>query len=463
MMFNTYSFMLLFLPLTVFLYFQFIKRSGTAGKIFLFICSCFFIAVSGLYHLVICLLLFLLDYILNKIFDKTKNNGIVFLIILLNICCLSLFKYERFLFPDINIVFPLGLSFYVFQQISFAVDHSKGRFERYSLIDYLLYSIYFPKFIQGPLVSFELMEKQLIDDNRKCINYHNLSDGLYLLSLGLAKKVLVADNFGIIADYGYSHVNTLNSFESVLVILGYTFQIYFDFSGYSDMAVGISKMFNIELPVNFNSPYKAKNISDFWKRWHMTLTGMLTRYVYIPLGGNRKGIIRTYINIIIVFLISGLWHGNKLTFLIWGLMHGAASVLYRYSKEKYDAIPGLVQWCLNFVFINLTWIVFRASSLKDGIALLKGCFAGGFGINAELAESLLQPTIINVFSQFIPLNIVIVIAYCITLVVILICSNSNERLIEFRTNKRSLFLTYILLLLSLLSFSGVSGFLYSNF
>ena len=229
------------------------------------------------------------------------------------------------------------------------------------------------------------------------------------------------------------------------------------------MAIGISKMVNIDLPINFNSPYKALNINDFWKRWHITLTRFLTKYIYIPLGGNREGKVRTYVNIMIVFIVSGIWHGAGYTFIIWGAMHGIASVLYRLTKKTYDKIPRFVQWCATFIFVSIAWTFFRAEKVGDAILLFARVFAGGFGVNAELTETLLQPTLINVPSQVIPFNAVIIVFYLIAVLIAAQLKNSNDVTSSFKANAKTWIFTFVLLILSILSISSVSTFLYSNF
>lgn len=286
-----------------------------------------------------------------------------------------------------------------------------------------------------------------------------------MFAIGLSKKVLLADNFGKIVDFGFANISSLNSFESLLAVLGYTFQIYFDFSGYCDMAAGVALAFNISLPQNFNSPYRALSISEFWKKWHITLTNFLTKYVYIPLGGSRKGKTRTYLNVIAVFLISGIWHGTGLTFLVWGMMHGIAMVLNRIFKTEYRKIPKIIQWGLTFVFVNITWVFFRAESITDALNMIKQVFVGGwsFTVNAELTETLLQPTFISIANRISGLPIALVVFYVSALLAVLLLKNSNEKLNTFKPNFVTLAWTYLLLILSVLSVSGVSTFLYSNF
>ena len=200
---------------------------------------------------------------------------------------------------------------------------------------------------------------QFADESKKRFNSDNFAAGLYAFTFGLGKKVIVADSFGILVNQAFSDVSALGTVNAVLAMLAYTFQIYFDFSGYCDMATGIGKMMNIDITMNFNSLYKAITIIDFWKRWHITLTRFFTRYIYIPLGGNRKGTVRTYVNIMIVFLVSGIWHGANWTFIVWGVIHGIANVLTRivdkstgiFSKKQNKAINA-ASWLFTFVFVN---------------------------------------------------------------------------------------------------------------
>lgn len=203
----------------------------------------------------------------------------------------------------------------------------------YSLLEYAAYVTYFPQLVAGPIVTHDILVPQMKDEKKKHLNFDSLSKGIALFTFGLAKKVLLADIFGNFVNLAYEDVNQLNVATAFLTMLAYTLQIYFDFSGYSDMAIGLGWMMNIDLPVNFDSPYKALSVTEFWKRWHITLTAFFTKYVYIPLGGNRKGSVRTYANIFIVFFLSGFWHGAGWTFVLWGVIHGLAQILERVLKK----------------------------------------------------------------------------------------------------------------------------------
>ena len=213
------------------------------------------------------------------------------------------------------------------------------------------------------------MIPQFLDREKKKVNADNLAAGIYLFAMGLAKKVLLADVFGDVVTYGFTTLEQLNSVTALLVMLSYTFQIYFDFSGYCDMAMGIGRMLNIDLPLNFNSPYKALTITEFWDRWHMTLTRFFTKYIYIPLGGNKKGKVRTYANILIVFLLSGLWHGASWNFVFWGLCHGIFMVLTRLFSDFFKKLHPALNWLMTFSFVNIMWVFFRAETFSQATTL----------------------------------------------------------------------------------------------
>ena len=228
-------------------------------------------------------------------------------------------------------------------------------------MNYGLFLTFFPQLIAGPIVQHSDVMSQFENKENRKMNSKNIAVGLFVFGLGLFKKVGIADTFAETANLGYSDPAALTFIDSWITSLSYTFQLYFDFSGYSDMAIGAALLFNIKLPMNFNSPYKALSIQDFWKRWHMTLTNFLTRYIYFPLGGSRKGIVRTYINIMIVFFVSGIWHGAGWTFIIWGLMHGVASVINDYGLKQALNCRNLLAWFITFQFVNASWVLFQSS------------------------------------------------------------------------------------------------------
>ncbi len=241
---------------------------------------------------------------------------------------------------------------------------------------------FFPQLIAGPIVHHSEMMPQFKDKNNQFLNYRNIALGLFIFSIGLFKKVVIADNIAHFADFGFDKAASLSFIQAWMASLSYSFQLYFDFSGYCDMAIGIALFFNIKLPINFNSPYKALNIQDFWRRWHITLSRFLKEYLYIPLGGNRVKESIVYRNLILVFLIGGFWHGAGWTFIIWGLLHGIALSVHRaYShaaRKFHFTMPKILAWLITFNFINLAWVFFRAKDLNSALKVLKG-MVGGYG------------------------------------------------------------------------------------
>lgn len=321
MVFSTYEFIFLFLPIVLIGYFLLGKlKNKKIQQIFLIIASLFFYGYYNVSYLAIILISVLVNYGMSILINKQHKKWLLVLGIIFNVLLLGYFKYSNFFidtfnhivgteFNLLNIILPLGISFFTFQQIAYLVGVYKKEENVEDIITYMLFVTFFPYVISGPITTGkEIMGQFKNEENRK-VNYNNLAKGIYLFVIGLFKKIVIANTIALWVDNGYSSAGDMNFIATWVVILTYTLQIYFDFSGYSDMAVGIAKMFNINLPYNFNSPYKANSVREFWRRWHITLSRFLTNYIYIPLGGSRKGKIRTYINTLITFLVSGLWHG----------------------------------------------------------------------------------------------------------------------------------------------------------
>lgn len=299
-----------------------------------------------------------------------------------------------------------------------------------------------------------------------------LSKGIYLFAIGLFKKVLLADTFGIAVNWGFRSLDMLSGFDALLVSLMYTLQIYFDFSGYCDMAIGIAGMFGFELPLNFNSPYKSASIIEFWQRWHMSLTRFLRKYIYFPLGGSKKSASRTMLNVLIVFLVSGIWHGANWTFILWGLLHGVANVLNRLLKKPWEYIPKFIRIALTFFFVNLAWILFRSDSLGDCIKMFKTLLFGwenGFTLSAELLDcfNVIELTYIEEHVGFLAaltskipsLNMWFILL--ISLILVFFTKNCHEK--EYKPKLTNAIFCIVLLVWSVVSLSGLSTFLYFNF
>jgi D-alanyl-lipoteichoic acid acyltransferase DltB (MBOAT superfamily) len=300
-----------------------------------------------------------------------------------NLALLGYFKYANFLTENINsmlntyyvspqILLPLGISFFTFTQIAYLVDSYRGKAKEYDFLNYALFVTFFPHLIAGPILHHREMMAQFESRWTLAVRYRNIVPGLFIFSIGLFKKSIIADTFAIWADSGFDGKMPLDLFSAWAISLSYSFQLYFDFSGYCDMAIGASLLFNIWLPINFNSPYKALDIQDFWRRWHMTLSRYLRDYLYIPLGGNRCSTARVYFNIMVTFVLGGLWHGASWMFIIWGALHGAALVIHQIWNRFGLSMPKAVAWLLTFSFINVTWVFFRAKTIDDALRIIRG-------------------------------------------------------------------------------------------
>lgn len=392
-----------FLPIVIVTYYILSKITPVFGKIALVIGSIIFYMYSGWKISAILGISILINYGMSVIISHhpLQKKTLLFLNSIFNIGILIYFKYFNFFITNINtlfskeiplkeIVLPLGISFFTFQQIMYVVNISKGEVSL-NLLDYLAYILYFPKILMGPLNEPKEFIGQLNNNDLKRVDWDNIACGIKTFSFGLFKKIVLADTFAIAVNWGYSNFETATSMDWILIMLFYTFEIYFDFSGYTDMAVGVSSMLNIQLPINFDSPYKAVSIRDFWKRWHISLTGFFTRYIYVPLGGSRKGRFRTYCNTMLVFFISGIWHGANWTFILWGILHGTFSVFDRVFEKQQQKISKIVRWFLTFLAVNILWLLFRSDSIMQWIIILKQIF---FFQNMAVSDGLINSFIL---------------------------------------------------------------------
>jgi len=398
MLLNSPYYIVIFLPLVVGIYF-FIEKNHHAslGHVWLVAVSLFFYSYSNPKSLILLTCSIVVNFIFGNILfhyrgndfsgnskiHQTKARYLFVLSLLFNIFLLAYFKYTNFFIQNLNtafgyrimkleVILPLAISFFTFQQISYLVDIYRGQIQKDNLLNYFLFVTFFPQLVIGPIVRYKEVIPQFIDKNNVPPDWENIARGIFVISVGLFKKLIIADKFGQWANSGFDTTNALTFFDAWSASLSYTFQIYYDFSGYTDMAIGAALLFNIKIPINFNSPYQALNIQDFWHRWHITLSRWLRDYLYIPLGGNRKGNIRTYINLFITFLIAGIWHGAGWTFIVWGAMHGIALAVNRLWRQLKFKMPKLLGWFFTFMFLNITWIFFRASTCEDALRIMKG-------------------------------------------------------------------------------------------
>jgi len=486
MLFNSYEFIFVFLPITFFVYFYLnSKRLIEASRVFLVLLSLFFYSWWNIAYLPIILVSMLFNYVVGVSLSKDKEHTKVSKKMLLtfgviaNVALLGYFKYADFLIENINVMtnghipllhlaLPLAISFFTFQQIAYLVDSYRGETKEYDFLNYANFVAFFPQLIAGPIVHHAEMMPQFAKTRNKVKNYKNIAMGLFIFSIGLFKKVVIADTFAVWATAGFDTATTLNLFEAWATSLSYTFQLYFDFSGYTDMAIGAALLFNIKLPINFNSPYKATSIQDFWRRWHITLSRFLRDYVYIPLGGNRKGNFRIYSNLMATFIIAGIWHGAGWTFVFWGFLHGIALVIQRAWNQLGFKLWTWLAWLITFNFINIAWVFFRAKEWEDAIKVLNAMFSLNITLPSFLSAKL---AFLNQYSvkfggawlSEVDGTIVTVVWLLIGFILILTFKNSNQRLESFKLDYKMAFFAGILFASAILSLNKVSEFLYFNF
>lgn len=503
MLFNSYIFIFIFLPIVLLGWYglNFYKKYKLAN-LFLAGMSLWFYGYFNLYYLTIILVSIGLNYALSRLLTRIpaddrhtllfRRTGLLAGVVL-NLGILFYFKYYDFFIENINFIFqthytlkhillPLGISFFTFQQLSFVIDRCLGKCEHYSLINYITFVTFFPQLIAGPIVLYKEMIPQFEDHSRRCPNASSFARGIYLFILGLAKKVLLADTFALVANYGFAQTFSLDSISTVAVILAYTFELYFDFSGYSDMAIGLGRMFHVELPLNFDSPYRSCSVKEFWQRWHITLSRFFITYVYIPLGGSRKGRPRMLFNTFIVFLLSGLWHGAAWTYVAWGAMQGLLVVIdnlgiigIRGREEKRPSrfhIPAPLGWFFTFTLFNLSLFFFRSSSMLAAGQLFKNLlsvrFSGKlFEIAAQLdiseiyiirqALELAAPGAVNY------LYLIVMLALFVLAFYLIFHKNAYERATCNELTSKRCWALCILFVWCVISLSQVSTFLYFNF
>ena len=482
MNFQTYSFLLFLAALLIGWR---LLKTAKQRRLWLLVACLGFYASNSLTALVLLLGEGVFTWLLGRGMKRwpTKKKVLLALGTVVLVAVLARFKYAGFFLENVNVLtggalsvtalaLPLGLSFVTFQQIFYLYDCYKGDLEPLDPICFALWLTFFPTVSSGPITRGGEIAEQLLDEERLRFDWDHFSAGFYAFALGLFKKVILAQVLSGGVANGYARVWQLSTADALLTILAYTFQLYFDFSGYCDMAWGIAKMLGIELPRNFDSPYRAVSVSDFWSRWHITLSRFFRSCVYIPLGGNRKGMLRTCVNLMIIFLISGLWHGAGWGFLIWGALHGAAMVLERLLRGKVR-LPKWLGWVLTFAFVNVAWIYFRAPSTEVAHALIRAVLNFNFYLPSEsFCTSLLLPEV-SAALQFLGLYVptlavflrraIPLLVFPISLLFCLLVKNPIRQAENMRMTKGKAILCAVALVWSVISFSRVTTFLYVNF
>ena len=478
MLFCSHVFVFVFLPLVLAGYF-FIGRVARSewARAWLVLASFVFYAWMRLDYLWIILSSIAVNYACvfvmergwpwrgQRLLPQWQRRLVMWLGILFNIGLLGWFKYVMFVLENVNaafgtdfvvqkIVLPLGISFFTFQQIACLVDLCKAReTPRYTFLNYALFVTFFPQLVAGPIVHHHDMMPQFEKPGSARPDYLNLSAGLWLFAVGLFKKLVIADFLGKWAANGmdtWDRLPELTFWQAWFSVVSFMLQIYFDFSAYSDMAIGLGRMFNIRLPINFNSPYRACSIKAFWQRWHMTLGSFLMNYLYFPLGGSRRGEARAYANLFLVFLACGVWHGANWSFVVFGALHGAAMAAHRAWNKCGFSMARWLAWPLTFVFLALTYAPGRCAKLYQVFRVWRGMFA-------PTSFSLKSVAVIThpVDWPWLWLAAAAALALCFP--------NAASREKNFRPTLANGLATVALLAVAVLHISRLSPFLYFNF
>jgi len=427
MLFHDPIYLLIFLPVVFCVYFLIPNNKINLRLYFLIISGLIFYAYWNIKLSPLIVVAILVNFYFGKKISNNENliykKKILIISIIFNIFYLGFFKYADFVINNVNVMFnsnfellnlpfPLALSFVTIQIIVFLVDCFEGNIEKNNIKRYSLFIIFFPQLIAGPIVRYNDMINQFEDKKKSSIIYKNICIGLIVISIGLIKKVLIADNLSVIVDGGFGSNEQISFFGSWLVTFSFAFQLYFDFSGYIDMATGSALLFNINLPQNFNSPFKANSIINFWQRWHITLTNFLTNYIYNPYLRSFKNLtfLKSMIGTMIVFLIAGLWHGPSWLFVIFGGLHGIGLIVNHIYRKFFSLkINNLFSQVLTFIYVCFSLIFFRAESLDDAVRIIKGLYS--FNGNFDL------------LNLYIPTNSII--AFIISIVVCFVFINTN--------------------------------------
>ncbi len=390
MLFNSFPFIFVFLPVTLIVFITLArKQQNNLALVWLLLSSLFFYGWWNPIYLILITSSIVINFLLAKLMEKKSwAKHVLIFGVFFNLGLLGYFKYGKFFVDNINhlfnvsvtineLVLPLAISFFTFQQIAFLVDTYYAKTYEHGFLKYSLFVSFFPQLVAGPIVRHQELINQFDSLVLRSDVYEKLAKGFVLFSIGLIKKVIIAGALAEVADPLFFKANAeiLSFSEAWLASLAYTFQIYFDFSGYSDMAIGLALMFGFNIPNNFDTPYRATSIRDFWRKWHMTLSRFLRDYLYIPLGGSRNGFIRQSQAVIVTMLLGGLWHGASWNFVAWGGLHGLALWLNQIINSRKIFIPNFFGWSMTFIFVLFCWVLFRAESFTAAMNIYQGLFA----------------------------------------------------------------------------------------
>lgn len=485
MLFNSLPFIFIFLPIVVLGYYLLgFQKKLFYTKLWLVGASLFFYGYWTPRNIPVFLLSVGINFLLAKFISQTSNEsskqrwlsiGLIF-----NISFLGVFKYTDFIITNFNtlthlelqllhLALPLGISFFTLNQIAFLIDLKDGLIKKVALIDYALFVSFFPYLVAGPLVSFEdLSEQQNNNDNKK-FNPDLFSKGLFLFSLGLFKKAIISDTFSDWVAFGFDEATEVAFLKAWQSSLCYSFQLYFDFSGYSDMAMGVGYLFNLKLPQNFNSPFKSTSIIEFWNRWHISLSQFINTYIFTPLLRIMPKVNFRYsmLSVFLAFTIAGIWHGAAWTFVIYGVMHGLGLIVNHNWKKKKIKLPKAFAWFLTFNFVNLSFVMFRAKTVSDALKIYKGMF-GLSGIELpklgmKWLYTLSEQIGIKTSSYMTNEDNLALVMIIGSFILIRQTQNSNEQTQSLTLTSRRGIMAGILFVISLFGLNRVSDFIYFNF
>ena len=475
MLFNSYEFLLLFLPLAVLGYYLLGARASTkTARGWLVVMSLLFYAWANPAMLGLLLASIAFNFVCARAMTAAlSRRGLLFVGIVANLGLLGYYKYANFFIANYNallgtqanllqLVFPLAISFYTIQQLAFLVDVYEGLAEEQSLLDYVLFVAFFPKLIAGPLVHHREMMPQFSLPAAYKFDEKQFTYALFVFAVGLFKKVMVADTLARYANTGFDSTHALHATDAWIATMAYLFQVYFDFSGYSDMAVGIGMMFNISLPLNFNSPYRATSIIVFWQRWHMTLTGMINEYVYMPLMRMRTTFSFSFSLLVTVIAMTlvGFWHGASWNYVLFGALNGCALVANHLWRRKQLTMPAALGWLLTMMWWLFVVIIFRSPTLDAAERVYRGMFCGNWThASKEMSGSVSWLNVLPdpYFTMALGAMFVALFVFCV------VGKNPHELKAQFSATPRYFFITLASLLLSLLFLNHVSEFIYFQF
>lgn len=389
MVFTSFEYLLCFLPVVLCIAYLCARAKQGCAIVWIVAASLFFYAFWKLSYLPILLASILFNYSCSRLIARSSfKKAWLFVGVAANITLLAYYKYSNFAVDILNsvtganyhlqkIVLPLAISFFTFQQIAWLVDQYRNDAPKSSFLEYICAVTFFPHLIAGPIVQYHDLIPQFQSNACFVPRWDPVAKGLFLIACGVFKKIVIADTLALYVSFAFDEAVSLGLLQAWLAVFSYTMQIYFDFSGYCDIAIGSALLLDVRLPDNFRSPYKSGSIREFWQRWHMTLGSFLTRYLYIPLGGSRHGLARTCLNVLLVMCLSGLWHGAGFGFILWGMAHGLAMVIQRLWHVAGHRLPAIFATALTFFFVSFTWVLFRATDLEAALKVYKGMFGLG--------------------------------------------------------------------------------------